>query len=79
LIKQFWRLCPARREQSVGEDDKHDYSKSVAKLVTCSSFLGQAELENSCPLAHPGGAAGRPSMNTIGGLLPIALCGLTSL
>ena len=42
-------------------------------------FLGQAELENSGLRPHPGGAAGRPFMNTIGDLLPIALCGLTSL
>ena len=38
-------------------------------------FLGQPELENSGLRPHPGGAAGRPFMNTIGGLLPIALCG----
>lgn len=42
-------------------------------------FLGQRDLENSGLLVHPGRAAGRPFINTIGGLLPIALCGLTSL
>ena len=49
------------------------------KLLKRYPFLGQAELENSGLRPHPGGAAGRPFMNTIGDLLPIALCGLTSL
>jgi len=35
-------------------------------------------LENYGLLAHPGVAAGRPFMSSIGGLLPIELCGLTS-
>ena len=44
-----------------------------------SPFLGQPELENSGVRAHSGGDAGEPFMSAIGGLLPIALCGRTSL
>ena len=44
-----------------------------------SPFLGHPELENSGVRAHAGGDAGEPFMSAIGGLLPIALCGRTSL
>ena len=44
-----------------------------------SPNLGQPELENSGVRAHSGGDAGEPFMSAIGGLLPIALCGRTSL
>ena len=54
-------------------------SSFLALVLKRYPFLGQAELENSGLRPHPGGAAGRPFMNTIGDLLPIALCGLTSL
>lgn len=44
-----------------------------------SPFLGHPELENPGVRAHSGGDAGEPFMSAIGGLLPIALCGRTSL
>lgn len=44
-----------------------------------SPFLGHPEVENSGVRAHAGGDAGEPFMSAIGGLLPIALCGRTSL
>lgn len=42
-------------------------------------FLGQPELEFSGVEAHAGGGAGEPLNSVIGGLLPMALCGRTSL
>jgi len=48
-------------------------------LVRCSPILGQAKLESVRVLAHEAMVAGEPFASAIGGLLPIALCGLTSL
>jgi len=47
--------------------------------VKCPPYLDQRELEFSGVKAHAGGDAGEPFMSEIGGLLPIALCGRTSL
>ena len=54
--------------------------------VRCSNYgvrsspnLGQGELENSGVKAHAGTGVGEPFRSVIGGLLPIALCGRTSL
>ena len=48
-------------------------------VMTCSPILGQRELESSGVRAHAGGGAGEPFISDIGGLLPMALCGRTSL
>jgi hypothetical protein len=43
------------------------------------SDFGPAGPENSGALAHVGDGDGEPFISVIGGLLPIALCGRTSL
>ena len=48
-------------------------------LMTCSPILGHPELEISGVRAHAGGDADEPFRSEIGGLLPMALCGRTSL
>ena len=48
-------------------------------VMTCPPTLGHPELENSGVSAHASGGAGEPFISVIGGLLPIALCGRTSL
>ena len=48
-------------------------------VVKCSPKLGQPWLEISGVKAHAGMGAGEPFMSDIGGLLPMALCGRTSL
>ena len=48
-------------------------------LVSCYPFLVRPELECSGVIAQAGGGAGEPITSDIGGLLPIALSGLTSL
>lgn len=47
--------------------------------LTCSPKLGQPALEFSGVRAHTGGGADEPFNSDIGALLPIALCGRTSL
>ena len=47
--------------------------------VNCTPFLGQAKLEFSPDSAHEAVLAREPFISVIGGLFPIALCGLTSL
>ena len=47
--------------------------------LSCYPFLVRPELESSGVMAQAGGGAGEPITSDIGGLLPIALCGLTSL
>ncbi|HWW47009.1 MAG TPA: hypothetical protein VNZ94_04120 [Xanthobacteraceae bacterium] len=47
--------------------------------VKCFPFLGQPVLEFSGVNAHSGGGAAERFISDIGGLLPIALCGRTSL
>jgi hypothetical protein len=54
-------------------------SSGMSVLLNCSPFLGQGELEFSPVLAHDAICAGEPFVSDIGGLFPIALCGLTSL
>jgi len=49
----------------------------LAVVLTCTPNLGQAKLESVRVMAHEAMVAGEPFANTIGGLLPIALCGLT--
>ena len=48
-------------------------------VMSCYPFLVRPELESSGVMAQAGGGAGEPITSDIGGLLPIALCGLTSL
>ena len=48
-------------------------------LVSCYPFLVRPELEFSGVIAQASGGAGELITRDIGGLLPIALCGLTSL
>jgi hypothetical protein len=48
-------------------------------LVTCSPILSQRELESFGVRPHAGRGAGEPFISDIGGLLPMALCGRTSL
>ncbi len=50
-----------------------------ATNVKCSPILGQRELEFSGVLAQFGGGADEPFISEIGTLLPMALCGRTSL
>ena len=52
---------------------------SFLAVMTCCPILGQRELESSGVRAHAGGGAGEPFISDIGGLLPMALCGRTSL
>jgi hypothetical protein len=47
--------------------------------VKCSPILGQVKLEFVRVLAHGASNASEPFVSVIGGLFPIALCGLTSL
>ncbi|MET3890928.1 hypothetical protein ABIE41_002004 [Bosea sp. OAE506] len=54
-------------------------SGAIIFALTCSPILGQRELESSGVRAHAGGGAGEPFISDIGGLLPMALCGRTSL
>jgi hypothetical protein len=56
----------------------YPFLSSLWRLVNCSPFLGHAKLELSPVLAHETVGAGEPFVSVIGGLLPIALCGLTA-
>ncbi len=52
---------------------------SFLALVTCPPILGHPELEFSGFKAQVGGGADEPFSSDIGTLLPMALCGRTSL
>ena len=51
----------------------------ISGFMKCSPKLGQPWLEISGFKAHADRGAGEPFMSDIGGLLPMALCGRTSL
>jgi hypothetical protein len=78
-------LCPARISGSsslLAATMNQKFSlREVPQFVSlkCSPKLGQRELEFSGVKAHAGRGADEPFNSDIGALLPIALCGRTSL
>jgi hypothetical protein len=58
---------------------KISFSGSSRVDLKCRAILGQQELEFSGVMAQLGGGADEPSISEIGILLPMALCGRSSL